>query len=568
MSLNRYSAYRILSLCLLQIVGCAATIQKKDGQVVTGEIQGNIAIKSTTAVVTQDGQQYTAVFYVLTGGKTITQIDAKDVTLTSGQYAVFALSWSLSGSAMPPSDVEAVTTDSTTSPPSGFPIAFGFFDSGAGWAQLLVSASSAGTASSLFAVPANIIRSTNIPALLAKPAIGNILGEFGAGGSLTRALRVLTSGGPVTVSLDDLAPFPGPTISTSVGTFAITGAQLADRFPPGCSPGPGCSTANSGSQVLFVSLLLQGSLSGSDTALFNTSAYVLAQDGSQTPVFSGGLLNGKHFIAFTPPAASKKFILYWPNNNAVDITSFLIGSAPAISAGGIGPVYSTSTTIQPGAWASIYGSNLANGTATWNGDFPTSLGDVSVTVNNKPAYLWYVSPTQINMQAPDDATTGPVNVVVTNSLGSATATVTLAPVSPSFLVLDGKHVAGIIIRTDGSGAYGGGTYDILGPTGTSFGYKTVAAKAGDTVELFGVGFGPTSPPVPAGKPYSGAATTTNPVSLLVNNTSVTPGFAGITGAGLYQLNVTIPPGLGTGDVSLQAVVAGLKTQTFVVLALQ
>ncbi|MBZ5608563.1 MAG: hypothetical protein LAP38_09910 [Acidobacteriia bacterium] len=78
----------------------------------------------------------------------------------------------------------------------------------------------------------------------------------------------------------------------------------------------------------------------------------------------------------------------------------------------------------------------------------------------------------------------------------------MAQLAPSFLLLDAKHVTGIIIRSDGSGAYGGGTYDILGPTGNSLGYATVTAKAGDSVELFGVGLGPTSPAVPAGQAFS------------------------------------------------------------------
>ena len=137
--------------------------------------------------------------------------------------------------------------------------------------------------------------------------------------------------------------------------------------------------------------------------------------------------------------------------------------------------------------------------ANWTGNFPTSLGGTSVTIDGKSAYLWYVSPTQINLQVPDDATTGSVPVVVTTAGGGSVSTVTLAAFAPSFSLLDGKHVAGIIIRSDGSGAYGGGTYDILGPTGSSLGYPTVAAKAGDTVELFGVGFGPTTPTVPRGR---------------------------------------------------------------------
>jgi hypothetical protein len=44
-------------------------------------------------------------------------------------------------------------------------------------------------------------------------------------------------------------------------------------------------------------------------------------------------------------------------------------------------------TIEPGEWVSIYGTNLASTTATWNGDFPVSLGGTGVTINGKQAYL-------------------------------------------------------------------------------------------------------------------------------------------------------------------------------------
>jgi uncharacterized protein (TIGR03437 family) len=240
----------------------------------------------------------------------------------------------------------------------------------------------------------------------------------------------------------------------------------------------------------------------------------------------------------------------------------------SITAGGIVPVYSSSNTIQAGSWVSIYGTNLATGSATWTGNFPTILGGTTVTVNSKPAYLWFVSPGQINFQAPDDTATGTVAVVVRTPAGSATSTVTLGQFGPSFSLLDSTHVAGIIIRSDGSGAYGGGTYDIIGPTGSALGYPTVAAKAGDTVELFGVGFGATNPPVPAGAPYSGAAATVNPVTILINGTSLTPAFAGETGAGLFQINLTIPAGLGTGDVPLLGLVGGVETPTGVVISLQ
>jgi uncharacterized protein (TIGR03437 family) len=242
--------------------------------------------------------------------------------------------------------------------------------------------------------------------------------------------------------------------------------------------------------------------------------------------------------------------------------------APSIAPGGIVPVNSTVTTIQPGEWVSIYGTNLAASTVTWNGNFPTSLGGTSVTINGKAAYLWFVSPTQINLQAPDDTATGPVSVVVTTASGTSTSTVTLAPFALSFSLADSQHVTGIIPRPDGSGAYGGGTYDILGPTGNSLGYPTVAAKVGDTVELFGYGFGPTNPAVPAGQPFSGGAPTTNPVTLLINSVSVTPAFTGLASAGLYQINLIVPAGLGVGDVPLVAIVGGVETPLGVVISLQ
>jgi len=241
---------------------------------------------------------------------------------------------------------------------------------------------------------------------------------------------------------------------------------------------------------------------------------------------------------------------------------------PSVFSGGVVPVYSSSTTIQPGEWVSIYGANLASAAKSWNGDFPTVLGDTSVMIDGKFAYLEYVSPGLINLQAPNDSKSGSVPVVVTTLAGSTTSTVTLAQFAPSLLLFGSKYVAGVISRSDGSGTQGGGTYDFLGPTGNSLGFPTVAAKAGDAIALYGVGFGPTTPTVLAGQLYSGAAATTNPVTLVINNVGVTPGFAGLSEAGLFQINLTVPAGLGKGDVPLVAQVGGSQTQANVVISLQ
>src|ERR1019366_2719761 len=328
------------------------------------------------------------------------------------------------------------------------------------------------------------------------------------------------------------------TLNTS-HTYAIVGVTATNYYTVGVQ----ASAAPANAAITYVS-----------TAYYTTGTTTLVQPN----VFSQGNIFGNA----PPPDTLNDF---GPN---FQFTAASAVPPPTITLNGIVPVYSTVSTIQPGEWVSIYGSNLAAASTTWAGNFPAALGGTSVTINGKPAYLWFVGPTQINLQAPNDTATGTVPVVVTTASGSATSTVTLSPFGPSFSLLHAKHITGIILRSDGSGAYGGGTYDIIGPTGNSLGYATVAAKAGDTVELFAVGLGPTNLSVPAGQVFSGSAPTTNTVSLLINGTTVMPFFAGLSSAGLYQINLTVPAGLGTGDVPVVATVGGAQTQAGVVISLR
>jgi uncharacterized protein (TIGR03437 family) len=245
------------------------------------------------------------------------------------------------------------------------------------------------------------------------------------------------------------------------------------------------------------------------------------------------------------------------------------GPQPVISKGGIVPIFSTSQTIQSASWISIYGSNLIPGATpvTWKGDYPVELGGTTVTVDNIPVSLSYVSPTLINAFVPYSDKRGTVTVNVTNANGTATATTTIAQASPAFCLLgDGRHVAGIILRSDGSGAFGGGTYDVIGPAGNSLGYATVPAKAGDNIVLYGVGFGPTNPLDVA--PLSETRSAILRVDIQIGNTSVQPVFAGLSSPGLFQLHLILPAGLGSGDRPLAATVIGLTTQNDVLIALR
>jgi len=241
---------------------------------------------------------------------------------------------------------------------------------------------------------------------------------------------------------------------------------------------------------------------------------------------------------------------------------------PSINLNGIVPIDSPVPVIQSGSWVSIYGKYLASGTYLWNNDFPTSLGTVTVTIDKKPAYLWVVSPTQINLQVPEDTTTGVVNVAVNTPSGAVNSTVTLAQYAPSFSLLgDGKHVAGVIATPNGNGAYGDGTYDLVGPTNT-FSFSTRPVQQGETLILYGVGFGPTTPHVLAGQAFSGIASTNSQVTITIGGVLANVSFAGITEAGLYQFNLTVPPNTGEGDQPLQATVSGIQTPPGPVVTVQ
>ena len=225
--------------------------------------------------------------------------------------------------------------------------------------------------------------------------------------------------------------------------------------------------------------------------------------------------------------------------------------------------------IQAGSWTTINGSNLANSTRTWNstteivsGKLPSTLDGVSVTINNKAAVVYYISPTQLDVLGADDSSIGPVEVKVSfgGNVSNAAAS-QLQKYSPAFFMFDPqsrKYIAAEIARSDGG-------VDFLGPA-LLFGsaLTTRPVKPGEVMLLYGTGFGPTNPAVPTDQLYTGAAPTTDPVTLTVGGVGAKVQFAGISGNGLYQLNVVVP-NLGDGDHEVIATVGGISSQnnTFV-----
>ena len=56
--------------------------------------------------------------------------------------------------------------------------------------------------------------------------------------------------------------------------------------------------------------------------------------------------------------------------------------------------------------------------------------------------------------------------------------------------------------------------------------------------------------------------------MLINGIPVSPSFVGITEAGLFQINLTIPPAVGTGDLTISASVGGMQTPNAVFITAQ
>jgi len=137
--------------------------------------------------------------------------------------------------------------------------------------------------------------------------------------------------------------------------------------------------------------------------------------------------------------------------------------------------------------------------------FPQDPGRTTVKINTRMPLSGSSGPRQ-SRAAPDDTATGTVSVVLTTANGSATGSWSWGSSSP---FLQSARCAAtwraIITGEDGSGAFGSGenSYDIIGPTGTTLGTRRGRSKRATTYRVFGVGFGPTNPPVPAGQVFSG-----------------------------------------------------------------
>jgi len=223
-----------------------------------------------------------------------------------------------------------------------------------------------------------------------------------------------------------------------------------------------------------------------------------------------------------------------------------------------------SPAIAPNTWVEIKGSNLApagdsriwQGSDFTNNQMPTQLDGVSATVNGKSAYIWYISPGQVNILTPPDAMSGPVNVVLTNNTTVSTAfSAQEQAISPSFFVFDGTHVAAV--HLDGS---------FVGPA-TLYPGRSTPAKPGETIVIYANGFGTTSTPVASGSPMQSGSLSTMP-DVKTRGASAMVQFAGLVAPGEFQFNIVVPNAVADGDQPIVATYNGSATQSGAVLTIQ
>jgi uncharacterized protein (TIGR03437 family) len=240
-------------------------------------------------------------------------------------------------------------------------------------------------------------------------------------------------------------------------------------------------------------------------------------------------------------------------------------SSVSTSAGG-------QSTIGPNTWVSVYGTSFAAAgfMDTWTnlikasstGALPTTLDGVSVTVGGMPAYIAYLSATQINILTANIGL-GPVQVTVTTAGGTSNAiTITSQTSIPAFFpwpAAPGGTVAQpVATHLNYSYAVAAGTFATV---------TTVPAAPGETIVLWGSGFGPTTPANPFGVaiPATPAFPTSANVTVSINGAPATVYQSTATLAsglaGVFQVGVTIPATLANGTYPVTTTINGITSPT-------
>ncbi len=216
----------------------------------------------------------------------------------------------------------------------------------------------------------------------------------------------------------------------------------------------------------------------------------------------------------------------------------VLGGSSGMAIGGVADPATYHTTGSPGMLVSVFGSNLANTTASASSNpLPYGLGGVTATINGVAAPLLYVSPGQINLQIPYSVGAGPAALGINNNGQIAGFWFPIAPQAPG-------------VFADSSGN--------LVPQ-SSFAQGGIATLymngAGDAPELQ-TAFAPT-----VGTPVADLPTLALPLSVTVGGAPAFLNFSGIPPGefGVAQVNFTVPSGVQMGPQPVVVTVNGVSS---------
>jgi uncharacterized protein (TIGR03437 family) len=298
----------------------------------------------------------------------------------------------------------------------------------------------------------------------------------------------------------------------------------------------------------------------------------VAPSAALTPATLSVAVTAKDLPAATYSGSLTMAVSGLPNGSVTIPVTFNIQAAaqrPTISAGGVVDAAGGRPAIAPGTWVSLFGTAFSATSRPWrdtdfqNGRLPTSLDGVSVTIDGKPAAVAFISPTQINVLAADDTITGLVPVVVKNTVGASDSVLALQQTAAPalFEFPGGKYAAAV--HVDGSYIASSALVQAQGLKGGT------PAHVGETIVLFGTGFGATQPPISA----TALVTTPLPIahpeefSLRIGGVDASIAYAGLISPGLYQFNVVVPQ-VAAGDQPVVTELRGLLSQSPLLLTIQ
>ena len=348
----------------------------------------------------------------------------------------------------------------------------------------------------------------------------------------------------------------GQTGGCDSGTLSAWGGTLSIQLPsPQTAPPPlisslSPSAAAPGGPTFTLTVNGSGFVGGSVFA----NGSVVQWNGS--PLSTTFLAGGTQLTALVPaslianPGIASITVLN-PNGMVSNGSTFTFVRVPTPTITSVVNGASYGTQICPGAEAIIYGVNLGT-------NFAPPPAGTSVTVGGKAGFVAGSAPTQLLVQIPFEAPTGATNVIVAfNGITSAPFNITLATYCPALFTF---------------GPNGTGNVNVFPATpspGTP-GTPGTPARAGDTLNIFATGLGPTNPATVTGV-GSAMNPTATPVSMTIGGTPVPAGnilYAGVGGGppGFDLIQLKVPSGVqGTQPITIS--IGGVSSPNPVTLPL-